>query len=82
VAEECQVKTPDPPPVTAERLRGWKQLQRVAGLLTKLHAVGCDRDKAGNRELHFDDYVLLILLYLERKTGQVRLFRAAEFAAK
>jgi hypothetical protein len=45
-------------------LHGIKQLRRVAGLLSKLHEVGCDRDKAANRELHFDDYVLLILLYL------------------
>jgi len=36
----------------------------VAGLLSSLHKSGCDRDKAANRELHFDDYVLLILLYL------------------
>lgn len=36
----------------------------MAGLLSKLHQVGCDRDKSGNRELHFDDYVLLNLLYL------------------
>jgi hypothetical protein len=64
VAEQCVSQTTDPPPVTAERLRGWKQLERVAGLLSKLHAVGCDRDKADNRQLHFDDYVLLILLYL------------------
>jgi len=41
-----------------------KQLRRVAGLLSFLHDYGCDRDKAGNRELHFDDYVLLVLLYL------------------
>ena len=41
-----------------------KQLRRVAQLLAHLHAVGCGRDKAGNRELHFDDYVLLVLLYL------------------
>lgn len=45
-------------------LHGIKQLRRVAGLLATLHEVGCDRDKAANRELHFDDYVLLILLYL------------------
>lgn len=47
-----------------EQLRGFKQLRRVAGLLGHLHRAGCDRDKAGNRELHFDDYVLLVLLYL------------------
>jgi hypothetical protein len=36
----------------------------VAGLLSRLHHVGCTRDKSNNRELHFDDYVLLLLLYL------------------
>jgi Transposase DDE domain len=50
--------------VTVEQLLGLKQLRRVAQLLSGLHQAGCDRDKAGNRELHFDDYVLLILLYL------------------
>jgi hypothetical protein len=50
--------------VSIEQLHGFKQLKRVAGLLSKLHAVGCTRDKAANRELHFDDYVLLVLLYL------------------
>src|SRR6476620_6059142 len=52
------------PAVRFEQLRGFKQLARVAGLLAKLHDVGCARDKADNRDLHFDDYVLLILLYL------------------
>jgi len=33
-------------------------------LLSFLHDAGCGRDKAGNRELHYDDYVLLVLLYL------------------
>jgi hypothetical protein len=51
-------------PVAVGQLRGMKQLRRVAGLLSSLHTAGCDRDKAANRELHFDDYVLLILLYL------------------
>jgi hypothetical protein len=50
--------------ITFDQLHGMKQLRRVAGLLSGLHAAGCDRDKADNRELHFDDYVLLILLYL------------------
>jgi hypothetical protein len=54
----------DDSPVTVDQLSGLKQLKRVAGLLSTLHDVGCDRDKAANRELHFDDYVLLILLYL------------------
>lgn len=50
--------------ITAEDVAGFKQLGRVAALLSALHGVGCDRDRAGNRELHFDDYVLLVLLYL------------------
>src|SRR3982074_2935321 len=50
--------------ITFDQLRGMKQLRHVAGLLSSLHKAGCDRDKAANRELHFDDYVLLILMYL------------------
>jgi Transposase DDE domain len=52
------------PAITFEQLRGIKQLRHVAELLSRLHKVGCDRDKSANRELHFDDYVMLILLYL------------------
>ena len=54
------------PQLTIDDLRGMKQLRRVAKLLSSLHDCGCgrDRDRAGNRELHFDDYVLLVLLYL------------------
>jgi Transposase DDE domain len=48
----------------ATELRGFKQLRRVAELLRFLHDEGCARDKAGNRELHFDDYVLLVLLFM------------------
>ena len=48
----------------ASDLRGFKQLRRIARLLGGLHDSGCARDAAGNRELHFDDYVILVLLYL------------------
>jgi hypothetical protein len=48
----------------AAQLKHFKQLRKVAGLLSFLHEVGCERDKAGNRQLHFDDYVLLILLWM------------------
>ncbi len=53
-----------PPELTVSDIRGMRQLRRVAGLLSSLHDAGCGRDRAGNRELHFDDYVLLVLLYL------------------
>ena len=45
-------------------LRGFKQLRKVAQMLTHLHDVGGARDQAGNRKLHYDDYVLLMLLAL------------------
>jgi hypothetical protein len=53
-----------PGELTIDDIRGFKQLRRVARLLSFLHDNGCERDRAGNRELHFDDYVLLVLLYL------------------
>src|ERR1700677_3443220 len=38
-------------------------LKRAFSLLDRLHEVGCDRDKAGNRQLFFTDYIKLVLLY-------------------
>ena len=64
VDQHCSTPSPHSPRVTVGQLGGFKQLQRVAGLLSKLHEVGCTRDKSNNRQLHFDDYVLLVLLYL------------------
>jgi len=48
----------------AGKLGHFKRLRRIAALLSFLHSVGCERDKAHNRELHFDDYVLLALLWM------------------
>jgi len=39
-------------------------LTKLAPLLKRLHDDACERDKAGNRDLHFDQYCLLVLLYL------------------
>jgi Transposase DDE domain len=38
-------------------------LKRAFDLVDRLHDVGCQRDLADNRELHFDDYLKLMLLY-------------------
>jgi hypothetical protein len=46
------------------QLRGIQPLRRLLPLLASLHEVGCERDAAGNRDLHFDQYVTLVLLYL------------------
>jgi hypothetical protein len=36
----------------------------LAPLLEGLHDDACQRDKAGNRDLHFDQYCMLLLLYM------------------
>lgn len=46
------------------QIAGVKRLRHLLPLLAPLHDVGCERDAAGNRELHFDEYVTLLLLYL------------------
>lgn len=45
-------------------ITGLKYFDKLAPLLERLHEVGCARDRAGNRQLHFDQYCLLVLLYL------------------
>jgi len=45
-------------------VQGVKYLDRVLPLLKRLHLAGCERDKAGNRELHMDQYCALILLFM------------------
>jgi DDE family transposase len=52
------------PKVREKDLRGLKYLDRLGPLLERLHDVGCDSDRAGNRSLHFDHYCLLVLLFL------------------
>ena len=44
-------------------VRGLKYFDQLAPLLERLHDVGCQRDAAGNRTLHYDQYCMLILLY-------------------
>lgn len=43
---------------------GLKYFNRLMPLLERLHDVGAARDRAGNRQLHFDHYCAFILLYL------------------
>src|SRR5271170_7313514 len=44
-------------------VRGLKYFDQLAPLLERLHDVGCQRDRAGNRSLHYDQYCMLILLF-------------------
>jgi len=50
--------------VREKDVTGLKYFDKLAPLLARLHGAGCQRDKAGNRKLHFDQHCLLILLYL------------------
>ncbi len=45
-------------------LQGFKYFKKVTGLLERLHGAGCQRDRAHNRELHMDQYMVLLLLYM------------------
>jgi len=60
-------------------IQGLKYLERLLPLLDGLHEVGCQRDKAGNRCLHYDQYCLLVLLYLFNPV--VRSLRALQQAS-
>src|SRR5207249_9275061 len=60
-------------------LSGFKYLDRLLPMLARLHAVGCGRDRAGNRKLHYDQYCLLVLLALFNPV--VRSLRAVQQAS-
>jgi len=50
--------------VREEDVTGVKYFDKLAPLLRRLHDDACARDRAGNRELHFDQFCMLVLLYL------------------
>jgi hypothetical protein len=50
--------------IQAADITGLKYFDRLSPLLERLHDDGCARDKAGNRRLHYDQYCLLVLLFL------------------
>lgn len=49
-------------PIREKDIQGLKYFDMLVPLLERLHEVGCERDKAGNRNLHYDQYCLLLLL--------------------
>jgi len=52
------------PKLRERDIQGMKFFEELVPMLERLHEVGCQRDKAGNRQLHFDEYCLLVLLFL------------------
>ena len=45
-------------------ITGLKYFDRLGPLLERLHDDGVERDKAKNRQLHFDQYCMLVLLFM------------------
>ena len=43
-------------------LQGFKYFKKLSRMLEHLHNTGCQRDRAGNRILHMDQYMTLLLL--------------------
>ena len=50
--------------VREQDITGLKYFDKLLPLFERLHDVGCERDTAGNRRLHFDQYCTLVLLFL------------------
>jgi hypothetical protein len=57
-----------PPAKRKLRVEGLKYFAMLRPLLTHLHEDQCSRDKAGNRTLHYDQYCMLVLLYVLNPT--------------
>jgi hypothetical protein len=51
------------PKITERDLKGLKYFPLLNPLLEKLHKCATDRDRAGNRILHYDQYCSLLLLF-------------------
>jgi len=52
------------PSIDAKDLQGLKFFKKVRPLLKTLHGIGTQRDRAGNRDLHMDEYCVLVLMWL------------------
>jgi hypothetical protein len=61
-------------------VQGLKYFDKLLPLLERLHEVGCQRDKVGNRQLHFDQYCMMVLLFLFNPV--VRSLRAIQQASE
>jgi Transposase DDE domain len=54
--------------VSAKNIKGLKYFKLLQPLFARLHDVGTERDRAGNRQLFFDQYASLILLFFFNPT--------------
>ncbi len=50
--------------IKEHELQGFKYFKAISEMLESLGDVGCGRDRAGNRILHMDQYISLLLLHM------------------
>lgn len=50
--------------IRSQDIEGLKYFRTLRPLLERLHEIGAERDTAGNRQLHMDQYCTLILIWL------------------
>jgi hypothetical protein len=63
-APSLSLPPPKPPTqINARDLKGLKYFNLINPFLEHLHECGTQRDRAGNRSLHYDQYAALILLF-------------------
>ena len=67
-------------PLCEADVQGLKYFGKLWPLLERLHDIGCQRDKAGNRQLFMDQYCALVLLFLFNPC--VRSLRALQQASE
>jgi len=64
VMEHTQDSVPPTAPVQEKDIHCLGHLRWIFLLLDSLHRCGGERDKAGNRQLFYDDYVKLAMVYV------------------
>ena len=70
-------------PVIGKRVRGLMYFKQLKPLFARLHRLGTQRDRAGNRKLHYDQYVGLLLLFFFNPTFRsLRALQRASCIAK
>src|SRR5260370_41811814 len=57
-----------PPSLSKETLQGFKYFRLLGPLFDHLHLAATERDRAGNRQLFYDQYASLLLLYFFNPT--------------